>query len=92
MEGFEGEAGRISSVRLKGGRSVDCDSVLVGVGAVPNDELALGAGLPCSDGIVIDIDSRTEDASIFAIGDVAHRPVPFYGRNGRFESVPNALE
>jgi 3-phenylpropionate/trans-cinnamate dioxygenase ferredoxin reductase subunit len=42
--------------------------------------------------VVVDADARTSDPAIFAIGDVAHRPMPIYGRMFRMESVPNALE
>jgi 3-phenylpropionate/trans-cinnamate dioxygenase ferredoxin reductase subunit len=64
----------------------------VGVGARPNDEIAVEAGLECTRGIVVNLEARTSDPSIFAIGDVAHRPMPIYDRMFRMESVPNALE
>ena len=66
--------------------------MLVGVGAVPNDELARDAGLDCDGGIVVDLAARTADPAIFAIGDCTQRPLPLYGRMVRLESVPNALE
>jgi len=65
---------------------------LVGVGAIPNAELARDAGLECVDGVVVDLEARTGDPAIFAIGDVTHRPLPLYDRMFRLESVPNALE
>ena len=68
------------------------DVAVVGVGAVANVELAKDAGLPCADGVVVDLAARTADPAIFAIGDVTHRPLPLYGRDMRLESVPNALE
>ena len=64
----------------------------MGIGALPNDELAQDAGLECTNGIVVDLEARTSDPSIFAIGDVTHRPLPLYDRMFRLESVPNALE
>jgi 3-phenylpropionate/trans-cinnamate dioxygenase ferredoxin reductase subunit len=66
--------------------------VLIGVGALPNQELASEAGLECNDGVVVDEHARTRDPSIFAVGDVTRRPLPLYGRMFRLESVPNALE
>jgi 3-phenylpropionate/trans-cinnamate dioxygenase ferredoxin reductase subunit len=42
--------------------------------------------------VVVDLEARTSDPHVFAIGDVAHRPMPIYGRMFRMESVPNALE
>lgn len=89
---FEGENGKIKRVVLKDGRSVECDAALVGIGAIPNDELARDAGLECVNGVVVDLDALTSDPSVFAIGDVTHRPLPHYDRQFRLESVPNALE
>jgi 3-phenylpropionate/trans-cinnamate dioxygenase ferredoxin reductase subunit len=92
VEALEGEGGQVTAVRLNDGRRMPCDLVLIGVGALPNQELAEAAGLPCHHGIVVDEEARTEDPSIFAIGDVTRRPLPLYGRSFRLESVPNALE
>ena len=79
-------------MRLGDGRLIACDAALVGVGAVANDELARDAGLTCHNGIAVDLAARTDDPAIFAIGDCTSRPLPLYGRMGRLESVPNALE
>ncbi len=92
VAGLEGLAGRVNGVRLADGRVIGCDAVLIGVGAVANDELACQAGLLCENGIVVDLAARTTDSAIFAIGDCTSRPLPLYGRIGRLESVPNALE
>jgi 3-phenylpropionate/trans-cinnamate dioxygenase ferredoxin reductase component len=94
---IEGEAngdkgGRVSAVRLADGDAIACDVALVGVGAVPNQELALAAGLVCDDGVVVDLEARTSDPAIYAIGDCTRRPLPTYHRMWRLESVPNALE
>jgi 3-phenylpropionate/trans-cinnamate dioxygenase ferredoxin reductase component len=89
---IEGEAGAVRAVRLQDGRRIPCDTVLIGVGAVPNTELAAAAGLDCAGGIVVDLAARTSDPAIHAIGDCTQRPLPLYGRTGRLESVPNAIE
>jgi 3-phenylpropionate/trans-cinnamate dioxygenase ferredoxin reductase subunit len=66
---------------------------VVGVGARPNDEIAREAGLEVGRGVIVDLDARTSDAAIYAIGDVTERPMPHYGdRMFRPESVPSALE
>ena len=91
-EAFEGQDGHVTGVRLADGRVIACDAVVVGVGAAPNDELARDCGLETARGITVDLDARTSDPAVFAIGDVAHRPMPIYGRMFRMESVPNALE
>jgi 3-phenylpropionate/trans-cinnamate dioxygenase ferredoxin reductase subunit len=92
IEGFEGKDGHVTGVKLGDGRVIACDDVVVGVGVIPNDELARDAGLPSINGIVVDSTARTADPDIFAIGDVAHRPIKLYDRMFRGESVANALE
>ncbi|WP_296598224.1 FAD-dependent oxidoreductase [Phenylobacterium sp.] len=93
VTGYLGRDGHVVGVRLDDGREIACDAVVVGVGAHPNEELAKDAGLECARGVVVDLDARSvTDPSIFAIGDVAHRPMPIYDRMFRMESVPNALE
>ena len=74
------------------GARYDADIVVVGAGAVPNVELAREAGLAVEDGIVIDEQCRTDDASIYAIGDCASQHHGLAGRRLRLESVHNALE
>jgi len=92
VTGFEGRDGKVTGVRLADGRVVDCDAVVVGVGAHPNQEIAQAAGLECARGVVVDLEARTSDPAIFAIGDVTYRPMPLYDRMFRPESVPSALE
>jgi 3-phenylpropionate/trans-cinnamate dioxygenase ferredoxin reductase component len=91
IDGFEG-IGSVSGVRLADGEIVPADFVLVGVGVLPNLELALEAGLVCGNGIVVDEMMRTSHPDVFAAGDVAWRPLVHYGREGRLESVHNAIE
>lgn len=94
VSGLEGDAeGFVTAVTLSDGRRVPCDAALLCVGGVPNDELAKAAGIACDGGIVVDLTGRTSDPSIYAIGDVTRRPLPFYDDvMFRLESVPNALE
>lgn len=88
-----GARGRVRAILLADGRRVACDTVLVGIGALPRDELAASAGLACDGGIIVDAEARTSDARIFAIGDVTRRPLSHYdNRIVRLESVPNAIE
>lgn len=80
-------------VRLADGELIAADVILVGVGALACDALARTAGLSCENGVVVDDTARTSDPSIYAIGDMTHRPIPTMGgRVMRLESVPNALE
>ncbi len=89
VEAFEG-SGRLAGVRA-GGKSHPADLALVGIGIVPNVELAKAAGLACDDGIVVDDCARTNDPAIFAAGDCTRH----VGRDGaliRLESVQNAID
>ena len=92
VDAIEGKDGRAVGVRLSDGRLIAADAVLVGVGAVANDELASAAGLECENGVLVDLCARTSDLSVYAIGDCSRRPLPHYDRVGHLESVPNALE
>ena len=92
VERLEGRGGHIAAIRLSDGRAIPCDTVLVGVGAVANDDLARACGLPCNNGIEVDLAARTPDPAIHAIGDCTLRPLPRYDRIFRLESVPNAIE
>ena len=87
-----GPLGSIGQVALADGRRIACDVAIVGVGALANDEIAQAAGIACNDGILVDLEARTSDPAIFAIGDCTRRPLPHYARLARLESVPNALE
>ncbi len=91
VEAVEGE-GRAEAVRLGSGERIDCDLVLVAVGAVPNVELAQAAGLEVDNGICVDASCRTSDPVIYAAGDCTSFPAARYGRNIRLESVQNAID
>lgn len=66
------------------------DLIVVGIGVLPNQELAEEAGLTCSNGIEVNVFQQTSHPSIYAIGDCALHFNPFAGRNIRLESVQNA--
>ncbi len=92
LQAILGTNGAVSGVRLSDGEELQADLVLVGIGILPNEELAAQAGLPCKSGILVDRDARTADPHVFACGDCARRPLVHYGRDGRLESVHNAIE
>ncbi len=87
---FEGEH-NVSAV-LCADQRIQTDLVIVGIGIVPNVELADEAALACHNGIVVDEQCRTSDPDIFAAGDCTNHPNPILGRRLRLESVPNAME
>jgi 3-phenylpropionate/trans-cinnamate dioxygenase ferredoxin reductase subunit len=70
---------------------IEADLVLVGIGLLPNTELASAAGLAVDNGIVVDEYACTEDPAILAIGDCANQPSAYTGGRIRLESVPNAI-
>ncbi|MDE0273419.1 MAG: FAD-dependent oxidoreductase [Gammaproteobacteria bacterium] len=90
VTGFSGH-GRVSAVQCGDG-SFAADFAVVGIGIVPNVELAEEAGLECDDGILVDERCRTSDPYIYAAGDCTNHPNPLLGRRLRLESVPNAME
>ena len=93
LEGGTGDsAGRVRAVVCADGSRHPADLVVVGVGVLPADELAVAAGLECANGIVVDQHCRTSDPSIYAAGDCASHPSIHYGRRLRLESVDNAFE
>ena len=92
LASIKGADGKISAAILSDGTELDADIVLVGIGILPNIELAEAAGIACSNGILTDRDARTNDPRVFAAGDCAARLLVHYGRKGRLESVHNAIE
>ncbi len=92
LKGFVGDGGRVNGVETADGDVVPADLVVVGVGILPNTELAEAAGLATDDGIVVDEYCRSEDPHIYAIGDCTAHPSRVYARQLRLESVQNALE
>jgi 3-phenylpropionate/trans-cinnamate dioxygenase ferredoxin reductase subunit len=61
----------VCAVMLASGEVLAADLVIIGIGSLPRTDLAAECGLSVGDGILVDQDGRTDDSSIFAIGDVA---------------------
>jgi 3-phenylpropionate/trans-cinnamate dioxygenase ferredoxin reductase subunit len=83
-----------TGLRLADGSTIDADAVLVAVGAAPNTDLALGAGLTmgADGGVLVDANLRTSDPDIFAVGDIASAQHPLFGTRIRTEHWANALK
>ncbi len=79
------------TVLTRGGRTIEVDGLVAGIGIRPNIELAKSANLKVENGIVVDDHLRTSVADIFAAGDVALFPHPTLGKNIRVEHEDNAL-
>lgn len=92
VSGVENGPGDVR-ITLEDGRVVSASLLVVGIGAVPNTELAEAAGLAVENGIAVDGLLRTSDPDIFAAGDCTSYPLPLYGdRRIRLESWRNAQE
>ena len=89
---FEGDGGKVTGVSLSDGRHLPADLVVVGVGVLPNAELAAEAGLAVASGIIVDEHLLTSDPNISAIGDCALFASPRFGGSLRLESVQNATD
>jgi 3-phenylpropionate/trans-cinnamate dioxygenase ferredoxin reductase subunit len=87
-----GASGRVQKVLLNDGAAYPADLVLVGIGVVPNVELARDAGLRIANGIAVNDFLQTDDQNIFAIGDCAEHHCVFAGARVRLESVQNAAD
>jgi len=74
------------------GKSFLGDMVIVGIGVIPNVELANSAGLKVENGVEVNEFCQTSDFEIYAIGDVSWHYNKIYDRSLRLESVPNATE
>jgi 3-phenylpropionate/trans-cinnamate dioxygenase ferredoxin reductase subunit len=84
-------AGKVERVALDG-EMIPADIVVIGIGIVPNVELAAAAGIEVGNGIVVDEFGRTSDPAIWAAGDCALQPNAFLGRKLRLESYQNAQD
>ena len=92
VTGIESDGGRVTGVSLSDGRHIPADLIVVGVGVLPNIELAAEAGLPVAAGIVVDDHLLTADPDISAIGDCALYTSRRFGASLRLESVQNAAD
>ncbi len=79
-------------VHTKQDQTFEADIVIIGIGVIPNTELAKEAGLEVGNGIIVNEFCQTSNTDIYAIGDVSWHTNPIYGYELRLESVPNATE
>lgn len=86
------EADRVSSIQTSDGEMMLIDLVLVGIGVLPNSEIAESAGLKTDDGIKVNAELVTSDHDISAIGDCASFPLAGHDQHIRLESVQNAID
>jgi 3-phenylpropionate/trans-cinnamate dioxygenase ferredoxin reductase subunit len=89
---IESDGTNVTGVSLSDGQHVPADLVVVGVGVLPNVDLAAQAGLLVAAGIIVNEQLLTSDPNISAIGDCALFASPRFGGSLRLESVQNATD
>lgn len=89
VEAIEG-VDSVRRLRLADGSAIEADLIIVGIGALANDGLAIGAGIPCADGVIVDEGARTRVPGVFGVGDVARHNLLWGARGVRLESWENA--
>ncbi len=91
LKEFQKEGDNLYAI-MNDGERIKFDCAVVGIGVLPNIELAEAAGLACDNGILVNEYGQTSDPNIYAVGDCSNHPSVLYGRHIRLESVPNAVE
>ena len=92
VTGFEaGADGRVAAAITDSGEKIPADLAIIGIGILPEVELAAEAGLKVDNGIAVDEYGRTEDPAVFAAGDCTNHPNALLDRRLRLESVQNAV-
>jgi 3-phenylpropionate/trans-cinnamate dioxygenase ferredoxin reductase component len=90
LQALNSRNGYLAGACFKDGDSIELDLAIIGIGILPNDELARRAGLAVDNGIVVDGQCRCSVPDIFAAGDCAN--FPWRGQRTRLESVQNAID
>ena len=92
VERFEGEGGHIAAIQTSADEHIPAKMLIVGIGVVPNSELAAAAGIATLNGVRVDAQLRSSAPGILAIGDCASYRHWFTGADVRLESVQNATD
>tara|TARA_B100000927_G_scaffold183560_2_gene147780 strand:+ start:1756 stop:3000 length:1245 start_codon:yes stop_codon:yes gene_type:complete len=79
-------------ISLSTGKIIHADSILVGIGGIPNTEIAENTDIEINNGISIDSKCRTNINNIFSMGDCTNFWSELYGKKIRLESVQNAID
>lgn len=91
VSAIETDGGKVCAVQC-GDKRFEADMALIGIGVVPNDELATDAGITTGNGIHVDSYMGTSADNVYAIGDVAAQEHWLVGSRIRIESVQNATD
>ena len=82
----------VDKVVCQNGQEFAADMVIIGIGVLPETELAENAGLEVDNGILVNEFAQTSNPDILAAGDCTNHFHPFYDRHIRLESVQNAVD
>ena len=91
LKEFEGDAS-VTAVLCSDGLRLEADLVVIGAGVLPNQEIAIKAGLECNNGIMVNEFGETSNEHVFACGDCTNHPNKSLNTRLRLESVHNAME
>ena len=91
LKEFEGDAS-VTAVLCSDGLRLEADLVVIGAGVLPNQEIAIKAGLECNNGIMVNEFGETSNEHVFACGDCTNHPNRSLNTRLRLESVHNAME
>tara|TARA_Y100000780_G_C13692905_1_gene420271 strand:- start:2307 stop:3479 length:1173 start_codon:yes stop_codon:yes gene_type:complete len=93
LKEFQYSGENVAGLMMSDGTVQQADIVVIGIGAVPNTELAQLAGINCDDGILVDTNMCTSDPNIYAIGDCSKVTTPFSSVSVplRIETIHNAM-
>mgnify|MGYP001573112175 FL=1 len=91
LKAFEG-GDSVNAVRCSDGLMLEADLVVIGAGVLPNQEIAIEAGLECNNGIMVNEFGETASAHVYACGDCTNHPNKGLNARLRLESVHNAME
>lgn len=80
------------TVGLADGSAVPCDTVVVGIGVIPNIEWLEGSGVEMDRAVICDRYMRTSLPDVYAVGDLASWENPRFGRRMRVEHWTNTVE
>jgi ferredoxin-nitrate reductase len=75
---FYGQS-KLTGIRLKSGRQIDCDALVIAIGTIPNIDLAFECGLNCQRGVIVNERMQTSDPDIYAVGEIAEFKGFLYG-------------
>ncbi len=78
-------------IRTRDGECIEADAVIVGIGVVPNSDIAKASEITVGNGIRVDEFCRTDVPGIYAAGDVANHYHPLFDCRMRVEHFDNAI-